>query len=106
MFLISNSFFFLDKSAHLDLICISSSLGPPSNVRKWGSLALLTAYVELFYYVQSASRVGLFVIPWIAASMTSLSLTISQFAQVHVHCTGDTIQPSHPLMPSFPSALK
>ena len=27
------------------------------------------------------------------------------FAQVHVHCIGDSIQPSHPLMPSSPSAL-
>ena len=27
------------------------------------------------------------------------------FAQVHVHCTGDAIQPSHPLMTSSPSAL-
>ena len=28
------------------------------------------------------------------------------FAQVHVHCTGDAIQPSHPPTPSFPSAFK
>ena len=28
-----------------------------------------------------------------------------KFAQVHVHCIGDAIQPSHPLMPSSPSAL-
>ena len=28
-----------------------------------------------------------------------------KFAQVHVLCTGDTIQPSHPLTPSSPSAL-
>ena len=26
-------------------------------------------------------------------------------AQVHVHCTGDAVQPSHPLTPSSPSAL-
>ena len=30
---------------------------------------------------------------------------IPEFAQIHVHCTGDAIQPSHPLMPSSPSAL-
>ena len=29
-----------------------------------------------------------------------------KFAQVHIHCIGDAIQPSHPLMPSSPSALK
>jgi len=28
-----------------------------------------------------------------------------EFAQVHVHCIGDAIQLSHPLMPSSPSAL-
>ena len=30
---------------------------------------------------------------------------LPEFAQVHVHCIGDAIQPSHPLMPSSPSAL-
>ena len=30
---------------------------------------------------------------------------LPEFAQVHVHCTGVAIQPSHPLMPSSPSAL-
>ena len=28
-----------------------------------------------------------------------------EFAQVHVHCIGEIIQPSHPLIPSSPSAL-
>ena len=27
-----------------------------------------------------------------------------EFAQVHVHCIADAVQPSHPLMPSSPSA--
>ena len=30
---------------------------------------------------------------------------LPEFAQVHVHCINDAIQPSHPLMPSSPSAL-
>ena len=30
---------------------------------------------------------------------------LPKFAQVHVHCISDTIQPSHPLMSSSPSAL-
>ena len=30
---------------------------------------------------------------------------LPEFAQVHVHCIGDAFQPSHPLMPSSPSAL-
>ena len=29
---------------------------------------------------------------------------LPEFAQVHVHCTGDAIQPSNPLTPSSPSA--
>ena len=28
-----------------------------------------------------------------------------KLAQIHVHCIGNAIQPSHPLMPSSPSAL-
>ena len=28
-----------------------------------------------------------------------------EFAQVHVYCIGDAVQPSHPLMPPSPSAL-
>ena len=30
---------------------------------------------------------------------------LPEFAQFHVHCISDVIQPSHPLMPSSPSAL-
>ena len=30
---------------------------------------------------------------------------LPEFAHVHVHCMSDAIQPSHPLRPSFPSAL-
>ena len=30
---------------------------------------------------------------------------LPEFAQIHVHCIGDVIQPSHPLMLSSPSAL-
>ena len=30
---------------------------------------------------------------------------LPEFAQVHVHCINDAIQPSHPLTPSSPSAL-
>ena len=51
--------------------------------------------------VQSLSWVLLFVTPWVAARQASLSLTIPEFVQVHVHWIGDAIQPSHPLVPSF-----
>ena len=35
----------------------------------------------------------------------SLLHHLLEFAQVHVHCVGDAIQPSHPLMPPSPSAM-
>ena len=35
----------------------------------------------------------------------SVPYHLLKFAQVHVHCIGDAIQPSYPLMPSFSSAL-
>ena len=38
-------------------------------------------------------------------SMPSVPHHLPKFAQVHVHCISDAIQPSHSLMPSSPSAL-
>ena len=61
-------------------------------------------YIHCFF-VHSPSHVQLFVAPWTAAPQASLSLIISQFAQVHVHCISDAIQPSHPLMPSSALSL-
>ena len=42
--------------------------------------------------VQLLSHVWLFATPWTAAHQASLSLTFSEFAQVHVHWIGDAIQ--------------
>ena len=52
-----------------------------------------------------AQRVRLSLTPWTAAHQVPLSLTISEFAQVHVHWLGDAIQPSHLLLPPSPPAL-
>ena len=55
--------------------------------------------------VQSPSHVQHFATPWTAASQLSLCLTIYQsLPKFMSKFTGDAIQPSHPLMPSFPSA--
>ena len=35
----------------------------------------------------------------------SVPYHLLQFVQIHVHCVGDAIQPSHPLRPSSPSAF-
>ena len=42
---------------------------------------------------------------WTAAGQASLSLTICQFPQTHLHWVDDAIQPSHPLLPLSPPAL-
>ena len=34
-----------------------------------------------------------------------VSHCLPEFAQVHIHCIGDAIQPSHPLLPTSPSAF-
>ena len=46
--------------------------------------------------VQSLSHVWLFANPWTAACQSSLSFTVSEFAQTHVHWVCDAIQPSQP----------
>ena len=53
---------------------------------------------------QLPNCVQLFVTPWSAAGLP-IPHHLQKFAQAHVHCIGDAIQPSHPLMPSSPSAL-
>ena len=70
-------------------------------------LARIQAHKDKIVVVsQSPNCVQPFVTPWTAARQASLSLThLLKFAQVHVHCTGDAIQPSHPLILSSPSAL-
>ena len=56
--------------------------------------------------VQLLSRVWLFLTPWTAACQASLSFPIfREFAQTHAHWADDAIQPTHPLLPSSPSAL-
>ena len=42
---------------------------------------------------------------WTAAARPPCPSPSPEVCQVHVHCIGDAIQPSHPLMPSSPSAF-
>ena len=55
--------------------------------------------------VQSPRSVQLFMTPWTAARQASVPHHLLKFFQVHVHCIGDAIQPSHPLMSSSPSSF-
>ena len=44
--------------------------------------------------------------PWTSSTPDlPVSHHLLKFAQAHVHCIGDAIQPFHPLIPSSPSAL-
>ena len=63
--------------------------------------------IYLFSSVQSFSHIRLFVTPWTAACQASLSITNSWSppTQIHVHCVGDAIQPSHPLSSPSPPSL-
>ena len=55
--------------------------------------------------VQLPGCVRVFETPWSAAHQaSSISHHLLELAQVHVHCIGDAIQPSHPLMPCSPLA--
>ena len=51
----------------------------------------------LLFLVQLLSRVQFFATPWTAAHQASLSFTIWNLAQTHVHLLSDDIQPAHPL---------
>ena len=55
--------------------------------------------------VQLLSGVQLFLIPWAAAYQASFPHHLLEFAQVHIYCISDAIQPSHPLLPPSPPAL-
>ena len=59
--------------------------------RLFSSSSLSAIKVVFSAYVQLPSRVRLFVTPWTAALQSSLSFTVSQFAQTHVHWVGDVI---------------
>ena len=58
-----------------------------------------------YVVIQSPSRV------WLCAPLdcsipdVPVPHHLLEFAQVHIHCISDAIQPSHPLTPSSPSAL-
>ena len=77
----------------------------------WGSSCRYSYFENVidftfhFYVVQLLSHVWLFATPCTAALQASLSFTISQLAQTHVHWVNDAIQPSYPLLPSSPLAL-
>ena len=53
--------------------------------------------------VQSHSHVQLFETPRTAALLPPVPHHLLEFAQVHVHCISDAVQPSHPLTSSSPS---
>ena len=61
------------------------------------------SWCSSYQVVQSLSHVWLVAATWITAWQDSLSFTISQFPQTHVHGVDDAIQPSHPLLPSVSS---
>ena len=74
---------------------------------QWGGWLLNKRNIELpLLLFPLPSLVSLFATPWTAAHPSPpVPHHLPKFSQVHVHFMGDAIQPSHPLMPSSPSAL-
>ena len=58
-----------------------------------------------FISVWLLSHVWLFATPWTAAHQSSLSITLPELAQTHVHPVSDAIQPSHLLSSPSPPAF-
>ena len=79
----------------------------------WQSRANLMYHCFMLYsylrcgliFVQSLSCVQLFVTPWTAARHFPVLHYLPEFAQPHVRWISDSIQPSHPLLPTSPPAL-
>ena len=63
--------------------------------------------VLIVVVVWSLSHVQLFVMPWTTTWTLGFPVLphLPEFAQTHVHCVDDAIQPSHPLLPPPPPAL-
>ena len=66
---------------------------------------LIILHLTFIVVVQLLSHVQLFASPWTVACQTSLSFTVSQFVQTHVHWVSDATQPFHPLLSPSPLAL-
>ena len=85
-----------------------SSLGPlcvSSHTTIWVTLSFrhLSTHPAFVAVVQLPSCVWLFTTPWLCSTLGFLiPHQFLEFAQVRVHCIGDSIQLSHRLSPSFP----
>ena len=85
-----------------------SSLGPlcvSSHTTIWVTLSFrhLSTHPAFVAVVQLPSCVWLFTTPWPCSTLGFLiPHQFLEFAQVRVHCIGDSIQLSHSLSPSFP----
>ena len=68
----------------------------------WSSSALTYIQWNVIAVVQASGHVWT---PCDSMDCSTPGLPLPEFAQVHVHYSGDAVQPSFPLTPSSPSAL-
>ena len=93
------------REAHWLSLTISGPISGYSILFHW-FVYFFFASIVLYWLLLlfSCSVVSDSATPWTAACQASLSFTISQFAQTHVHWVSDAIQPSHPQSsPSLPA---
>ena len=95
---------FLPRSKHLLTSWLQSSSTVILDPKKIAMLVTCLLNDKLLLFSRQVVSNSLW--PHGPARQAFLSFTISQFAQTHVHWVSDAIQPSHPLSPPFPPALK
>ena len=87
------------------LTCPQDALPGLHSLKIVFTFSCLWLRVCVHFVVQSLSSVQLFATPWTAACQASCPSLLLDFAQTHIHCANNAIQPSHPLSPPSPLAL-
>ena len=95
----------LERSSQIVARTKRTTYGYQERKEDWDEFQHRHWHIYTAVVVQSPSHVQHFATPWTAASQLSLCLTIYQSLPKFISkFIGDAIQPSHPLMPSSPSA--
>ena len=73
-------------------------------IQQWRP-SIAKIHIYMFVFVQSLSQILICNPTDCSMPASSICHCLPEFAQIHVHWVGNTIRPSHPLLPSSPFAL-